>query len=428
MLAKSGGFYMFKAPRGTVDILPMEQPYWGFVREKAERSARLYGYNRIDTPVFEQTGLFYRSIGAGTDIAEKEMYTFDDRSGDSMTLRPEGTASVCRAYIENGMHNLPQPVRLYYLGTIFRYERPQAGRYRQHQQFGCEALGDDDPALDAEIIDMAWNLYDSLGLRNLTLQLNSIGCKVCRPSYLDALKEYYFSHNDDVCRDCRVRIERNLLRVLDCKEVSCRDTIDSAPLISDHLCADCSAHFEDLKGYLGYLKIPFELNPHLVRGLDYYNRTVFEIQPEGEGAQNVLGGGGRYDGLIEQIGGKSSPGVGFGTGIERIILNLKKQDIVPPPTCGSEVFLAYQGEEARVESIKLAGKLRRDGIGVTMATGSKRLKAQMKQANTLGKDRVIIIGEEEMWDNSVMLRDMEKGEQKKVARDKLPSLLKKMSS
>lgn len=418
---------MFKAPRGTVDILPQEQAYWGFVRDKAEIASRLYGYQRIDTPVFEKTGLFYHSIGAGTDIAEKEMYTFDDRSGDSMTLRPEGTASICRAYIENGMHNLLQPVRLYYLGPIFRYERPQAGRYRQHQQFGCEALGDEDPVLDAEIIDMACNLYTSLGLRGLTLRLNSIGCKSCRPSYLEKLREYYSLHDKQVCSDCKIRIERNLLRVLDCKEDSCQDTINGAPRISEHLCTDCAAHFESLKEYLGFLQIPFELDPHLVRGLDYYNRTVFEVQPEGEGAQNVLGGGGRYDGLIEQIGGKPSPGVGFGTGIERVILNLKKQDIVPPPAPGPEVYLAYQGEEARKEAVKLAGELRRDGIGITMATGNKRLKTQMKQANTLGMIRVIIIGDEELWDNSVMLRDMEKGEQKKVARGKLASLLKKLS-
>lgn len=416
---------MFKAPRGTVDILPQEQAYWAFVRKQAERAGQLYGYRRIDTPIFEQTGLFYHSVGAGTDIAEKEMYTFEDRSGDSMTLRPEGTASVCRAFIEHGMHNLPQPVRLYYLGSIFRYERPQAGRYRQHQQFGCEALGDADPALDAEVIDMTWNLYTSLGLRGLALKLNSIGCQFCRPAYLQTLREYYSGHSKAVCRDCKVRIERNLLRVLDCKEPSCLKIIEGAPLISEHLCHDCAAHFNALKKYLGYLQIPYELNPHLVRGLDYYTRTVFEIQPEGEGAQNVLGAGGRYDSLIEQLGGKSTPGVGFGTGIERIILNLRKQGIEPPHVPSPELYVAYLGEEAMKEAMKLVAELRRSGVGATIALGNKSLKAQMKQANNLGMNWAIVLGEEELWDGSVMLRDMKKGEQKKVARDKLAPLLKK---
>lgn len=419
---------MFKAPRGTADILPEEQAYRRLVEEKAGRAGQIYGYQRIDTPIFEQTGLFYHSVGAGTDIAEKEMYTFEDRSHDSMTLRPEGTAPVCRAYIEHGMSNLPQPVRLYYQASIFRYERPQAGRYRQHQQFGFEALGDPDPALDAEIIDIAWNLYASLGLKGLTLKLNSIGCKACRPAYLQTLRQYYSGYSQSICRDCDVRVERNLLRVLDCKEPSCQEIIKSAPKISEHLCPDCARHFESLKEYLGYLNIPFDLNPYLVRGLDYYSRTVFEVSPEEGGAQNVLGGGGRYDGLIEQIGGKPTPGVGFGTGIERIILNLKKQGIIPTPTPGPEVYVAYLGEEARKEAIKLVSLLRRDGIGATLALGSKSLKAQMKQANTLGMARAIILGEEEIKTGSVMLRDMTKGEQEKVSRDNVIALLRKRSA
>ncbi len=415
---------MYKAPRGTTDILPRDQAYRRFVEEKAGEICRLYGYQRIDTPVFEQTGLFYHSVGEGTDIAEKEMYTFEDRSGDSMTLRPEGTAPVCRAYIEHGMHNLPQPVRLYYFGSIFRYERPQAGRYRQHQQFGFEALGDAAPALDAEVIDMAWNLFASLGLRGLTIMLNSIGCKQCRPAYLQALREYYIGHSQFVCKDCRMRMERNLLRVLDCKEPSCQEIINGAPRISEHLCQDCANHFDALKEYLGYLQLSFELNPYLVRGLDYYTKTVFEIQPEGGGAQNVLGGGGRYDGLIEKIGGKPTPGVGFGTGIERIILNLKKQDIVPPPVPDSEVYVAYLGDEAKREAIRLVARLHQVGIGATLALGGKSLKAQLKQANTLGAAQTIIIGEEEVRRGCVVLRDMLRGEQTEVSQDKAIELLK----
>lgn len=428
MLAEARRFRVYKAPRGTTDILPQEQAYWRFVEGKAGEICRLYGYRRIDTPVFEQTGLFYHSVGKGTDITEKEMYTFEDRSGDSMTLRPEGTAPVCRAYIEHGMHNITQPVRLYYFGSIFRYERPQAGRYRQHQQFGIEALGDDDPALDAEVIDIAWNLYTSLGLERLTLRINSIGCQLCRPGYLQSLREYYSGHSRAICRDCRVRMERNLLRVLDCKEPSCQGIIEGAPRISEYLCPGCAGHFEALKEYLGYLQISFELNPYLVRGLDYYTRTVFEIQPEGEGAQNVLGGGGRYDGLIEQIGGKPTPGVGFAAGIERIILNLRKQDIVPPPVPGPEVFVACLGEEAGREAIKLVARLRQADIGAILASGGKSLKAQLKQANALGVAQAVIIGEEEVSKGCVVLRDMTRGEQTEVPHDKVVALLKKLSS
>jgi len=419
---------VYKAPRGTTDILPPDQAYRRFVEQKAVEVGQLYGYGRIDTPVFEQTGLFYHSVGEGTDIAEKEMYTFEDRSGDSMTLRPEGTAPVCRAYIEHGMHNISQPVRLYYFGSIFRYERPQAGRYRQHQQFGCEALGDTDPALDAEVIDMAWNLFASLGLRGLTIKLNNIGCKQCRPAYLQTLRGYYADHSQVVCKDCRMRMERNLLRVLDCKEPSCQETITSAPKISEHLCLDCAGHFDALKEYLGYLQIPFDLSPYLVRGLDYYTRTVFEVQPEGGGAQNVLGGGGRYDGLIEQIGGKPTPGVGFGTGIERIILNLQKQGIIPPPISRPVVYIAYLGDQARREAIELVARLRQAGVGAILALGGKGLKAQLKQANSLDVAQTIIIGEEEIRRGVVVLRDMAKGDQAEVPQDKIIDLLKNAHS
>jgi histidyl-tRNA synthetase len=289
--------------------------------------SQLYGYERIDGPVFEDTQLFSRSVGEGTDIVQKEMYTFLDKGGNKLTLRPEGTASVCRAYLEHGMHNLQQPVKLYYIASIFRYERPQAGRYRQHYQFGCEAIGDGDPTLDAEVIDMAWQFFMSLGINKISLNLNSIGCKECRPQYLTTLKDYYAKHITQLCPDCTLRLERNPLRLLDCKKSLCQKAATFAPKSVNYLCPQCNEHFNRLKKYLELLDLPFVINHCLVRGLDYYTRTVFEIQPEQEGSQSALGGGGRYDDLIEELGGKHTPAIGFATGIERIIVNLKKHSV-----------------------------------------------------------------------------------------------------
>ncbi|MFH1647627.1 MAG: histidine--tRNA ligase [Chloroflexota bacterium] len=415
---------MYQAVRGTSDILPAEQAYWRYVEQAAVNTCRLYGYQRLDSPAFEETGLFTRSVGRGTDIVEKEMYTFDDKGGKSLTLRPEGTASVCRAYLEHGLSNLPQPVKLYYLTSIFRYERPQAGRLREHHQFGCEAIGDDDPALDAEVIDMAWRFFTSLGLRRLSLQLNSIGCKKCRPAYLAALKQHYAGHVDALCRDCLTRLERNPLRLLDCKEASCQRLADTAPRSADHLCPDCREHFQRLNNYLGILDIPVNINHRLVRGLDYYTRTVFEVQPEGGGSQSTLGGGGRYDDLIEELGGKPTPAIGFGTGIERIILNLKKQDVAVPATPGLTVLIAWLGEASREVSLKLAGNLRRAGISAVAATGGKSLKAQLRQANSLGVRYTVIIGEDEVKAGTVSLREMATSRQETVPAAGLPERLK----
>ncbi|MDM8000804.1 MAG: histidine--tRNA ligase [Dehalococcoidia bacterium] len=415
---------MFKAPRGTRDILPPEQGYWKWVTEKAAEMCRLYGYQRIDTPVFEDAGLFVHSVGEETDIVEKQMYTFEDRGGDKITLRPEGTAPVCRAYIEHGLHNLPQPVRLFYFGPIFRYERPQAGRFRQHQQFGCEAIGAADATLDAEIIDMAWNLYASLGLKNLTLQLNSIGCRTCRREYLQRLKDYYVSHEGSLCRDCRNRLSRNPLRLLDCKNPNCQDLMKGAPRITEYICADCHSHFTLLQDCLVTLQIPYEVNPYLVRGLDYYTRTVFEIQPVDVGGQSTIGGGGRYDNLIEMLDGKPTPAVGFATGLERIILNLQKQGIELPTVAGGRVYVAYLGEEARKEAVRLGARLRRAGIAATLAMDTRSLKAQLKQANALGFSHAVIIGEEELKANSVLLRDMANGSQVQLSAEEAIRRLK----
>lgn len=414
---------MYRAPRGTSDILPEEQPYWRYVEQKAVSLCQLYGYERIDAPVFEEAGLFIRTVGPGTDIVEKEMYTFEDRAGNKLTLRPEGTAPVCRAYLEHGLHNLPQPVKLYYLTSIFRYERPQAGRYRQHYQLGYEAIGDGDPALDAEVIDMAWQLFQSLGLRRLSLNLNSIGCKQCRPTYLKVLTEYYSRRINGLCPDCRVRLKRNPLRLLDCKTPACQQLAQSAPRSTDYLCPQCGEHFHQLQKYLGLLDLSFVLNHCLVRGLDYYTRTVFEIQPEVEGAQSTLGGGGRYDDLIEELGGKPTPAIGFAAGMERIIINLKRQRVAVPSLPKPQVFIAYTGERARDEAIRLAGTLRRAGIGVIEAASNKSLKAQLRQANNLGARQVVILGEQELQTGTVTLRDMETARQEAVPLAQLPQLL-----
>ena len=407
---------MYRAPRGTRDILPEEQPYWRYVEQKAAEICQLYGYQRIDTPVFEETGLFTRGIGEETDIVEKEMYTFQDQGGTSLTLRPEGTAPVCRAYLERGMHNLPQPVRLYYFTPIFRYERPQAGRYRQHHQFGFEVLGSADPAVDAEVIDLAWYFYQSLGLKDLVLKLNSIGCPRCRPAWVEKLRSFYQEKQSLLCPDCQHRLERNPLRLLDCKQEVCSALARQAPKSFEFLCPNCQEHFEQLKGYLERLNLEFDLEPRLVRGLDYYTRTVFEIQPLGEGgAQATLGGGGRYDGLIEAIGGKPTPGVGFATGVERIILNLKKQGIPVPNIASPRVFLAYLGREAKQKALEYAARLRRAGIGVILASDDRSLKAQLRQANSLGASFVLILGEDELREGKVVWRDMKRGEQQRLS-------------
>ena len=414
---------MYQAPRGTTDILPEEQPYWRYVEQKAVTACQLYGYQRLDAPTFEDTGLFTRGVGDATDIVDKQMYTFQDRGGGSLTLRPEGTAPVCRAYLEHGLHNRPQPVKLYYMASIFRYERPQTGRYRQHYQFGYEAIGDADPALDAEVIDMAWQFFLSLGLHHLSLQLNSIGCKQCRPGYVNFLRDYYATHGQGLCSDCNTRLRTNPLRLLDCKKPLCQKTAGAAPGSIDHLCPQCAEHFELLQRYLNLLGLPYNVNHRLVRGLDYYTRTVFEIQPEAEGAQSTIGGGGRYDDLIEALGGKPAPAIGFAAGIERIILNLKKQGVAVPALPRPQVFIAYIGNEARDEAIKLASTLRRAGTGVIETMGSKSLKAQLRQANTLGVHYSVIIGEEEVKSGTVILRDMTSAEQKTIPVSQLQGLL-----
>jgi histidyl-tRNA synthetase len=361
---------LFQVPRGTADLLPAEQKYWRYIQDKATELARRYGYGRIDSPMFEDSGLFIRSVGEGTDIVEKEMYTFEDRGGDSLTLRPEGTAPVCRAYLEHGMHNLPQPVRLYYFCPVFRYERPQAGRFRQHHQFGVEVIGDADPSVDAEVVELAWQLMNSLGLTDINLLVNSIGDGECRPQYVAGLRAYYANHRGRLCPDCRNRLERNPLRLLDCKEPACRALGEEAPRSVDQLCVDCQQHWDRFLSYLVTMDIPFRVDHRLVRGLDYYTRTVFEIQPGDMGGQSTICGGGRYDRLIEQLDGKNTPGIGFGSGIERLTLNLKRSEVPVPDEPGPTYLVINIGEAARPAALELAARIRRSGVGAILANGS----------------------------------------------------------
>ena len=405
---------MYRAPRGTADVLPEEQGYWRYIEAKARALGQRFGYRRLDTPVFEQTSLFVRGVGQGTDIVEKEMYSFQDRGGDSMTLRPEGTAPVCRAYLEHGMHNQPQPVRLYYFSPAFRYERPQAGRYRQHHQFGVEALGDGDPSVDAEVVEMAWQLMKDMGFQGFNLLLNSIGDALCRPAYLEQLKGYYAPQVTHLCQDCKGRLERNPLRLLDCKQESCQALAQQAPRSIEHLCPPCLEHWEELLQSLQRLDIPFRVEPRLVRGLDYYTRTVFEVQPPDEGGQSTICAGGRYDGLIQELGGPPTPGIGFAAGMERMVLNLKRQGIPVPQEGSPRAVVAYLGDEAKGEALSLASRLRSNGIWAVLAPAGRSLRAQLRYANSLGVPYALILGEDEIRRGAVVLRDMAKGEQREV--------------
>ena len=399
-------YTLFQAPRGTTDLLPEEQKYWRYIQSKAVELVSVYGFGRIDSPVFEDSGLFIRSVGEGTYIVEKEMYTFEDRGGDNITLRPEGTAPVCRAYLEHGMHNLPQPVRMYYFCPVFRYERPQAGRFRQHHQFGLEVIGDSDPSVDAEVIEIAWRLMKSLGLVDINLLINNIGDTECRPVYINKLRDYFSKYDKDLCVDCQSRISRNPLRLLDCKVDVCHKLGDAAPRSVDHLCDECQNHWDKLLHFLSTNEIPFSIDHRLVRGLDYYTRTVFEIQPSDVGGQSTFCGGGRYDGLMEQLGGRSTPGIGFGSGIERLTLNLKKSDIVVPDDPTPEYLVINVGDDARPNAARLASQIRNAGVGAILGNGGRALRGQMRQANALGIPKAIIIGDDEISRGEVMVRNM----------------------
>ena len=404
----------YQRPTGTLDILPEEQHYWDHVRAQARHLAELAGFERIDLPVFEVTELFARGIGTGTDVVDKEMYTFTDRGDNQLTLRPEFTAGVVRAYIENGLHVRNQPQKLYSFGPIFRYERPQAGRYRQHTQFNVEILGEQDPAADVEVMALVWDLYAGLGFRDLEFQLNSTGCPRCRPRYVATLKGYYAEHRDQICEDCHRRLERSPLRVLDCKADQCQPIITGAPHFLDYLCDECAEHFRTLREYLDLLGRAYVINHRLVRGLDYYTKTVFEVWAAGIGAQAAVCGGGRYDGLIELLGGSPTPGVGVAVGLERIILAMKSMGVEVPPLPTPPVFVAHLGPQAKREALRLVDALRQGGVGTWIAFGERGLRSQLREAGKRAARYVVILGEDELATGAATVRDMQAGEQTSV--------------
>lgn len=409
----------YKSVTGTRDVLPEEQPYWRFIEKKINEITSLYGYERIDPPIFEETKLFIRGVGETTDIVEKEMYTFLDRGEHSLTLRPEFTAGFMRLYLQNGMHVRPKPVKLFSIGPIFRYERPQAGRFRQHNQFNVEALGEQDPAIDFEVMSIARQLYTELGFKGLQFQLNSTGCPKCRPQYVETLKRYYKGHLSTICEDCKRRLDKNALRLLDCKNETCQPVISRAPVISDHLCEECNEHFSTLRSYLDVMGRSYTVNHKLVRGLDYYTKTVFEVWAQGIGSQNAMCGGGRYDGLIEQLGGQATPGIGFGSGIERIIMSMKEQGLDPEPLVTPQVFIAHFGEEAKQKALQLTFELRESNIPTLLSFGARSMKAQMREANRQGVKFVIIIGKNELEKGVAAVKDLSAGEQVEVPLDKI---------
>ena len=403
------------APRGTKDILPDSVGEWNYVEGKIRDLCHRYGYQEIRTPMFEHTELFQRGIGDGTDVVDKEMYTFEDRGRRSITLRPENTASAVRAYLQNKLYGDSSLVKLFYIGSMFRYDRPQAGRMREFHQFGIEALGEENPMVDAEVILVAIDFLQSLGLQGLELALNSVGCPKCRAEYRKALQDYFRPHLDDLCEDCRDRFERSPLRILDCKVDAEKPYMADAPKITDYLCDDCRNHFEQVQACLRAVGVDFMLDPRLVRGLDYYTKTAFEIKYPPLGAQSAVAGGGSYDGLIEEIGGKPTPAVGFATGLERVLLALEKQELLPQQDKRIDAFIVALGEAAQGPAFKLLTELRRAGLTAGMDYAGRSMKAQMKQANKAGARFALILGEDEVKEACVQLKDMAKSEQTKVS-------------
>lgn len=401
-------------PKGTNDILPGQVEKWQYVEEILRQVCREYGYAEIRTPVFEHTELFQRGVGETTDIVEKEMYTFRDKGDRSITLRPEGTASVCRAYVEDKLYALPQPVKLYYTGPMFRYEKPQAGRFRQFHQFGVEVFGSTSPAVDAEVITLAMDFYERLGLKGLEVHLNSVGCPKCRPVHKAKLQEFLRPNLDKFCSNCQGRFERNPLRMLDCKSPVCRELTAGAPTTTQCLCEECARHLEEVKGYLDKVGVRYRIDERLVRGLDYYTKTAFEIMVEEIGAQSAICGGGRYDGLIEEIGGPQTPGIGFALGMERIFSALAVQNIDIAPAPSKDVYIAVLGEHAAKEGFQLQAALRKLHLQVEMDYLARGLKAQLKTADRLRARYAVILGEEELARGVGIVRQMDGGEQQEV--------------
>ena len=412
------------APRGTKDILPDTVGDWNYVEGEIRELCRRFGYSEIRTPIFEHTELFQRGIGEGTDVVDKEMYTFTDRGERSITLRPENTASAVRAYLQNKLYAQSNLVKLFYIGSMFRYDRPQAGRMREFHQFGVEALGEANPAVDAEVILLAMNLLEGLGLKGLELSINSVGCPKCRSKYRTMLQDFFRDKLEDLCEDCRSRFERSPLRILDCKKDSDKPYMADAPKITDCLCEECAEHFAKLKELLTSAGISFTHDSRLVRGLDYYTKTAFEIKYPPLGAQSAVAGGGRYDGLIEEMGGNPTPAVGFATGLERLLLALESQNLLPEKNRSVDAYVVALGETAQAEGFKLLNSLRQQGLSAAMDFAGRSMKAQMKQANNLGAKYSVILGEDEISEGVVMLRSMEDSSQAKVPMNQVAEKIK----
>ncbi|MDQ0254263.1 histidyl-tRNA synthetase [Evansella vedderi] len=416
----------FKIPRGTQDILPEQSAKWQYIEQKAQDLCRRYNYKEIRTPIFEQTELFARGVGDTTDIVQKEMYTFEDRGGRSLTLRPEGTASTVRSFVENKMYGLPdQPVKLYYIGPMFRYERPQSGRMRQFVQFGVEAMGSDNPAIDAEVIGLVMDFYKELGLKNLKLVINSLGDKESRNSHRQALIKHFQPRISEFCSDCQKRLDKNPLRILDCKQDKNHELMETAPSILDYLNEESKDYFKKVQEFLTQMGISFEVDATLVRGLDYYNNTAFEVMIDGEGfgAITTLCGGGRYNGLVEEIGGPTTPGIGFALSIERLLMALETQGISLPVQEGLDAYLIVMGDEPKQLAPKLLHDLRSNGLTVDTDYLNKKMKGQIKAADRLGAAFAIILGEDEIANNEVVIKTLATGHQESVTLDNITNYI-----
>jgi histidyl-tRNA synthetase len=406
------------------DVLFEEQRYWRFILTKIQETVDLFGYQRLDTPLLEPASLFIRGVGEGTDIVEKEMYIFEDRDGVQLALRPEYTAGIMRAYIDNGLHTLPTPLKVWTIGPLFRHERPQAGRYRQHSQFDIEVIGEKDPAVDVEVISVAWHLFTSLGFHGLRLYINSTGCPTCKPTYIQTLVDYFSALVDQLPPDDKMRLQKNPLRILDSKEEATQPLLENAPRITNHLCDDCAEHFSKLKSYLEAIDRPYVVDYRIVRGLDYYTKTVFEIKADGLGSQDTICGGGRYDGLIEELGGKPTPGIGFGSGIERYVIAMRHLGLEPPLEPLPKVTVSYLGEVAKPVALELAETLRNRNIGAMLTPGDRSLKAQLKAANRAGAIFAVILGQDEVEAGQATVRNMNDSQQVKVDLANLDGWLK----
>ncbi len=409
-----------KAPRGTKDVIPAESWKWQYVENEIRKVCKAYCYKEVRVPVFEHTEVFERGVGDTTDVVQKEMYTFLDKGGRSITLRPEGTSGTVRCFLENNLYADAQPTKMYYMLSCYRYEKPQAGRMREFHQFGIESFGSDSSSIDAEVICVAMQLLKNLGLKNLKLYVNSIGCPDCRRVYNEKLKEYFGKYKEELCETCLTRLDKNPMRIIDCKVPHCGEIGKNAPKILNEQCETCSEHYIKLTKYLDELGIEYEIDDTIVRGLDYYTTTVFEIKSEGL----VICGGGRYNGLVEELGGKPTPGVGFGMGLERLILALEKNDLFPKQEFDCTLYVANIGERADFEAQKLVTKLREDGISCEKDLCGRSFKAQMKYADKIGAKYVIVLGDDEIDSGKAKLKNMATGQQTDIELNNLSTLLK----